>query len=233
MNRRRFIGALAVGGVGAVAGCLSDTEATTFSAAPARVSEDAAAEAGYEYRGTKRWIDETDVGGETVEVTSYCSVYDRSIDLPAEQFGEEPLRAGAFGVFAAPQVSVSGEEFDPLGEFSNRQLAERAQNHYADLEIVRAVGGRALEALGERFSLQSYEGTATLQETYEIGVVLDTIQRTHEGDYVALAAVYPTDDVLSGASEEGRIDTLIRGLVQYDDLEVEIVEDDDTDGSGD
>ncbi|WP_222919022.1 DUF6517 family protein [Natrinema sp. SYSU A 869] len=226
MDRRQFISALAVGSIGTAAGCLSDIvdDATTFSAAPARVAEAAAAEAGYEYQGTRRRVDEERVGGEDVEATSYISTYDRAIDLPADRFGEEPVRSGAFGVLTTPQVRVGDEDFNPVSDLSNREIASRLQNDYKGLEIDRAVGGRALEALGERFSLQSYAGTAMLQDEYEVDVVLEIVQREHEDDHIVVAAVYPADNVLPGGSERERIDTLIRGLESYDDLEVDIVE---------
>ncbi|AFO58205.1 hypothetical protein NJ7G_2983 [Natrinema sp. J7-2] len=225
MDRRQFIGALAAGVIGTAAGCLSGiNDVTTFSAAPARVSDEAAAEAGYEYRGTRRRVDEERVGGEDIEATSYISTYDRAIDLPAEQFGDEPVRSGVFGVLTTPQVRVGDADFNPVSELSNREIADRIQDHYAGLEIERAVGGRALEALGERFSVQTYGGTAMLQDEYEADIVLDIVQRDHEDDHIVVAAVYPAADIVPG--EAARIDTLVRGLEHYDDLEVDLVEDD-------
>ncbi|MBZ6496700.1 DUF6517 family protein [Natrinema longum] len=235
MKRRLFIGVLAAGGVGTAAGCLSGIadEATTFTAAPARVDEDAAGEVGYEYQGTRRRVDEEEVGGEDIEATSYLSLYDRSIELPTEQFGDDPLRAGVFGVITTPQVSIAGEDFNPVSDLSNRELADRIQGHYEGLELDRAVGGRALDALGERFPIQSYGGTATLQNQYAIDVTLDIVQREHEDDHIVVAAIYPTDDLLPEGSEQPRIDTLVQGLESYDDLEVEIVEGGDWNGSTD
>ncbi|QCW03534.1 DUF6517 family protein [Natrinema pallidum] len=231
MDRRQFIGALGAGVVGTAAGCLSGiNDMTTFAAAPARVSEDAAAEAGYEYRGTRRRVDEERVGGEDIEATSYVSTYDRAIDLPAEQFGDDPVRSGVFGVVTTPQVRVGNEDFNPVSDLSNREIADRIQNHYAGLEIERAVGGRALEALGERFSFQTYAGTATLQDEYEADIVLDIVQRDHEDDHIVVAAVYPAADVVPG--ETARIDTLVRGLEHYDDIEVDLVENGADGGEG-
>ncbi|ELY69359.1 DUF6517 family protein [Natrinema versiforme] len=233
MDRRQFIGALAAGGVGTAAGCLSGVadDATTFTAAPARVSADAASETGYEYQGTRKRVDERQVGGEDIEATSYLSTYDRSIDLPSGRFGDEPVRAGAFGVGTTPQVSVGGEDFNPISDLSDREIAARIQGHYEGLEIVRALGGRALEGLGVRFSLESYEGTATLQGEFEIDVALDIVQREHEDDHIVVAAIYPLEDVLPTEAEQERIDTLIGGLQSYDDLEVDIVESDGWGGS--
>ncbi|MFC6769443.1 DUF6517 family protein [Natrinema soli] len=232
MNRRLFLGALAAGGVGTVAGCLSGfaDDMTMVSAAPARVSDEAAAEAGYEYQGTIKRVETQQVGGEDVELTSYNSVYDRAIDLPAERFGEQPVRAGAFGVLSTPQITVGGEEFNPVSEPSDKVLVERVQNRYDGLSIERAVGGRALETLGERFPVESAEGTATLDGEYDVDVSLDIIRDEHEDDPLVIVAVYPTEEVLQGESEQGRIDTLVRGLEQYDDLEVEIVETEEADG---
>jgi len=43
-------------------------------------------------------------------------------------------------------------------------------------------------------------------------------------------AIYPTGAVRDRESERTRIDTLVRGLEQYDDLEVDIVETEGADG---
>lgn len=225
MNRRLFIGALAAGGVGTAAGCLAEfDDVTTYSAAPARVSEEAAATAGYEYRGTRKRIDAKRVGGEDIEATSYVSMYDRSIELPTDRFGADPIRAGVFGVLTSPQITVAGEDFNPLSDLSNRELAERVQEQYAGLEIDRAIGGRALESLGERFSVQSYEGAATLQNEFVVDVTVDIINSEHEGQHIVVGAIYPADRLLTGVPEQARIDALIRGLEHYDGLEVDIVD---------
>ncbi|WP_254764019.1 DUF6517 family protein [Natrinema marinum] len=224
MNRRLFIGALGASAVGTVAGCLSAGDSRTISATPARVSADAAATAGYEYQGTRERVETERVGSEDVEVTSYVSVYDRAMELPTAEFGEDAVKAGVFAVLAAPQVTVGDETINPISDRSRRELANRIQRHYDGFEIDRAVGGRAIQALGQRFSFQSYEGTAALQGEAEIAVRLDIAQRQHEDDYDVIAAIYPVEDLLEGGSEQERIDTLVRGLEQYDDIEVEIVE---------
>jgi hypothetical protein len=224
MNRRLFIGTLAAGGIGAAAGCLSGLvdDATTFSAVPARVSEAAAADAGYDYRGTRERVDSERVAGRDVEIRSYASTYDRAIDLPGT--GSEPVRAGVFGVGTTPTVAVDGESFDPLGGLSDRDLVGRVQDRYDGLEIDRAVGGRALEALGERFSLTSYEGTASLDGADDVAVLVDVAAPDHEADRVVVAAVYPTGDGHPGESERPRIDALVRGLEHHEDIGVELVE---------
>ncbi len=229
MNRRLFVRSLVAAGIGTAAGCLSDAGSVTATATPARVSEDAAATAGYEYQGTRERVETERVGGEDVEVTSYVSVYDRAIELPTERFGGDALKAGVFAVLAVPQVTAGGETSNPVSDLSRRDLANRVQNHYEEFAIDRAVGGRALQALGQRFSFQSYEGTATLQDEFEVPVRIDLARRDHEDDHDVIAAIYPVEDLLGDESEQGRIDTLVRGLEQYDDIDIEIV--DGNDGS--
>ncbi|WP_254530323.1 DUF6517 family protein [Natrinema gelatinilyticum] len=232
MNRRLFIGVLGVGAFGTVAGCLSSgaDDRPTFSATPARVSEEAAGEAGYGYQGTRELTEGAQVGGQDIEVTSYTSVYDRGIELSAERFGAGAVKAGVFGVTSLPQVTVGGEEYDPVGDRSTRFLAERVQSHYAGIEVDRALGGRALQALGQRFSFQAYEGTATLRGEYDVRVRIDLTQRDHEDDHLVVAAVYPVAELLPGGSEQGRIDILTRGLEQYDGISVDIVDQDGSTG---
>jgi len=191
MNRRLFLGALTAGGVGAVAGCLGGfaDDMTMVSAAPARVSDEAAAEASYEYQGTIKRVETQQVGGEDVELTSYNSVYDRAIELPAERFGDQPVRAGAFSVLAAPRHRRW------RGVQSCRWAVDSGTRRTRATSLRRPVDrpgrrGRALEALGERFPVESVEGTATLNGEYDLDIALDSIRDEHEDDHLVVVAIY-------------------------------------------
>jgi len=232
MNRRLFLGALTAGGVGAVAGCLGGfaDDMTMVSAAPARVSDEAAAEASYEYQGTIKRVETQQVGGEDVELTSYNSVYDRAIELPAERFGDQPVRAGAFSVLAAPLPPP------PVARSSILSVGRRQWNSSNACNVAttacRSTGPSGPRARGARRAVpvESVEGTATLNGEYDLDIALDSIRDEHEDDHLVVVAIYPTGAVRDRESERTRIDTLVRGLEQYDDLEVDIVETEGADG---
>ncbi|WP_238717395.1 DUF6517 family protein [Natronorubrum halophilum] len=229
MNRRLFVATIAAGAVGTSAGCLSGiiNDATTFEAFPVRVSTAAADEAGYEYKGTRKRVEEREFAGESVEVTNYLSEYTRTLELPLDAFGSE-TEAGVFALISTPQVSVAGESFNPVGEMSTAELAEHVQNQYDKLEIGSNIGGRALEPdeLDVRVSFDTYEGAATLHGEQEINVLVDIAQPDHDSDHLVLIGVYPDEEGFSAESEQGRIDTMVAGLEHSDDVDVDIVEED-------
>ncbi|QSW98842.1 DUF6517 family protein [Haloterrigena alkaliphila] len=231
MNRRTFVAAATAGAVGASAGCLSGLidDMTTFEASPIRVSEAAAGEAGYEYQGTTELVEEREFGGESVEVTNYLTEYTRTIDMPLDGFGEQP-EAGVFAFVSTPQVRVAGEDFNPVGDMSEAELAEYIQKQYEQFELGDGIGGRAIqpddiEGLDTIVSFQSYEGTATLQGETEIDVLLDIARAEDSGDHLVVAAVYPDDSDLPMETERERADTMTTGIQHGDDVEVDLQED--------
>lgn len=227
MNRRRFVATAAVGSVGASAGCLSGLidDATTFEASPIRVSEDAAAEAGYEYTGTEELVEEREFAGETVEVTNYITEYTRTIDLPLDGLGSDP-EAGVFALVSTPQVSVAGEEFNPVGEMSKAELVEYLQEQYEDLEVGDNVGGNAVErdridGLDVTISFDRWTGSATLHGETEVDVYVNVAKAEHAGDHLVVVAVYPDDENVPMETEEDRAETMTEGIRHGDDVEIE------------
>lgn len=236
MNRRQFVAAAAAAAAGASAGCVSGLldDATTFEASPIRVSEDAADDAGYEYQGTEERVEEREFAGENVEATNYISQYTRTIDVPFAGFSSE-VDAGVFALVSTPQVAVAGESFNPVGDMSEAELAEYVQEEYDELEIDSDVGGRAIEVddLESRISLDTYEGTATLQGETGIDVYVDVAQPNHDEDHLVVIAVYPDDDDVPLDDEREAVDTMVAGIEHGDDVDVDIVEETENGGDGD
>ncbi|MDG5759365.1 DUF6517 family protein [Natronococcus sp. A-GB1] len=225
MNRRQFVAAAAVGGVTVSAGCLDDflEDATTFSATPAVVAESATDDTGYEYQGTEEIVSTESVAGQEIEVTSYGSEYTRTIDLPLDIFGGE-IEAGVFAVISTPQVSVAGEEFNPVGEMENEELVQEIQTQYEELRIEESVGERSVSALEETITLETFEGEAVLHGEHGIDILLDIAQLEHDDDYLVIVGVYPDLEDFPIDSERDRIDAMVQGLEHDDDVDAEIVE---------
>lgn len=230
MNRRLFVAAVAAGGMGASAGCLSGLidDVTTFEASPVRVTTTAADDAGYEYQGTEQRVERREVAGESIEVTNYVSEYTRTIDLPLDGLGTQ-TEAGVFAVISTPQVSVAGQEFNPVGDMSEAELAEHVQKQYDDLEVGANVGGRAIEPgdLTATVSVETYEATATLVGEHGVDVFLDIAQPDHDGDHLVVVGVYPDDEDVPLSDERDRIDAMADGLEHGDDVEVDLREESD------
>ncbi|SFC00313.1 hypothetical protein SAMN05444422_103445 [Halobiforma haloterrestris] len=239
MHRRQFVAALASGGVVASAGCLGDLleEVTTVSASPAIVPESVATEVGYDYRGTEESVRTESVAGETVEVTNYASEYVRTIDLPLDPFGggeddgeddgnTDGVEAGVFGLLTTPEVSVAGENFNPVGDMNRAEIAERVQDRYGELEVGDdPVGRRSVPVLGDTTTVETFEGEATIQEV-TIDVVVDVARPDRGGDHLVVVGVYPDETGFDREAEAERIDTLIEAIEHGDGVEVNLEESD-------
>jgi hypothetical protein len=230
MNRRQFVGAAAVFALGGSAGCLGDIldDVTTYSASPAVVNETAADDAGYVYQGTEEVVESERVAGEEIEATNYISEYTRTIELPLDLI-DDGVDAGVFAVVTTPQVSVAGEEFNPISDVDNEELIEQIQTQYDELSIEGSVGGRAVDALDGTVSLETYEGEAALLGQWGIDILLDISQLEFGDDHFVILGIYPDDRNLPVGSEEERIDTMVRGLEHGDDVDVEFVDRDEDD----
>lgn len=230
MHRRRFVAALAGGSVLATAGCLGSLleDLTAYEAVPAAVDADAAASAGYRYRGTREMENRREFGGQDVDLTSYASEYTRNLDLGS--FGT--VDAGVFAIVSTPRVSVAGREFNPVGDWSEREIAERLQEQYEEVSIGETVGSRTVEPLDTSTDVETFEGEATLAGHGSIQVFLDVGKAEHADDYLVALGVYPRDvvdvpddldavEALLETAEVSRIDTMIEN-VRHDGSDVEI-----------
>lgn len=214
MRRRAYLAGVGAVGLTASAGCVTAAledyleEATTFSASPATVSDEASDDAGYTHQETTSQEESREFAGETVEVTNYVAEYTRTIDVP----GLEELEAGVFSVITSPKVVVADRQFNPLADMDNEEIVDRIQDQYENLSIDGVTGKRAVEGLDQSVSVETYEGTATFVTGVDVDVLLDVAQPDHRNDHVVIVGVYPADI----PEERDRIDTLIGGL-EHDD----------------
>ncbi|MCU4740478.1 DUF6517 family protein [Halobacteria archaeon AArc-m2/3/4] len=205
MHRRRFLGGLATVGLVASAGCVDRIlgNFTSYTATPAAVSDAAIEETGYEHQETEEEVEEEDVAGETVEITNYISRYSRTVDIPL--VGE--TEAGVFATITTPQVSVAGENYNPVGEMNNREIIALVQEQYDELSIGDSVDNRSVDTLGTTTNVETFEGEATVRDT-NVDVFVDVSRFEHGDDHVIVGGVYP--EQLSDEAE--RMTRLIEGL---------------------
>ena len=214
MDRREFLSLSLTGAVGMTAGCMGEMieGATTFSAVPAIVEEDALEAAGYAERGTDWEVEQREFHNQTVEVRNHLSEYRRTIDLPVA----DALEAGIFAVIASPEVGVAGEDVNPLEEAEDEEIAERVQQGYDELTIGDEVESRTVDSL-MTVEVTTYEGEATLLEAGEAGdlelsVFVDVGSFKHEDDHLVMIGIYPDESGITITDERGRVTTLIEGL---------------------
>lgn len=180
----------------------------SFAASKATVDDDALTETGYEETRVERADVQRSfsVGDRStnVSVTNRVAVYDRSIDLPF--VGSR--RAAVFAVVSTPEVSVLGQSFNPIGNYSNRELAALAQQQYGSLTVGDTVDTRTVRALGQSANVTTLAGRATLQGGQSVDVRVHVTNVNHGSDHVVAVAVHPTR--LDG--ERQRVDRLLAGV---------------------
>lgn len=190
-------------------GVLTGREPLTVEATPVSVSQSAQSEAGYEevQVTTQELRREVSAAGQTREVivTNHVAEYARTVDAG-------PLGSGEFARFvvvSTPAVEVLDETYNPVGEMSNRELAELAQDQYKGLSNLESAGERSTVVLGSEATVSRFTAEASVKGTDQTMEVTLHVTRIKDGsDFVVVIAAHPT--LLDGETE--RIDALLGGV---------------------
>ena len=189
-------------------GFLTGSNALSFDADDVRVSDAAQQDAGYEQsRDTTQEITRSfSAAGETrnVTVTNHVAEYQRSVGLPA--LGEQPF--ARFTVISSPAVEVAGQTFNPLGNLSNRDLAQQLQSEYDTVQNVQFVEDRTVTIRGESRTVSKFSAEATTEGGQSVDVFLQISKFRDGDDFIVVVSVYPQQ--LDG--EEARADTMFSGV---------------------
>lgn len=205
--QRRTLTAVALAALVALAGCGALTGDLSFSASPATVGDAALDDTGYEEANVSEQTvtREFSAAGQSrnVTVTNHVAMYERSVDVPV--VGSQ--RAAVFGAFASPEVSVLGQSFNPVEDYSDRELVALAQQQYSGLTVGDEVGTRSVSTLGDSANVTKFDGEAAIAGS-TVDVYVHVTKVKHDGDFVVAVAVYP--QALDG--EQETVDDLLAGL---------------------
>ena len=208
---RKVMAVVVVAGLLATSGCigfLTGEEPLEFSAEPATVSDSAAADAGYEYNGTRALeVDRTfEIGGQERRViaTNRVSDYVKSVDLGP--LGEAEV--GVFNVVTTPAVEIADRTLNPIGSYSDARLVELVQRQYTGLGDVRRVSERNVTVKGTDTTVTKFSATATI-EGREIDVFVHVTKYRSGDDFVVAIGVYPQQ--LDG-QEESNVLSMMRSI---------------------
>lgn len=200
-----MLGTIAAGAVVATAGCGLLGDEIEESADPARVSEQALGETGFEHGKTESqtFEDQIQVGDtqRDISITNWTSEYSKlAVD--------DETQAANFLLFTSPTVTVAGQSVNPFDRLDEqaliRALIERSGRGQAqDLE---EVGTRNVQILGTAVELTTYRTTQQVAGQ-DIDVLLDFGSLTNDGDLVALLGAHP--ELLD---ESENIDRLAQGV---------------------
>ncbi len=198
-TRRTFLGAVSGAVVLGTAGCVEQSIPDEFNAAPASVPETTLEETGY----SEQFIEEQPItrtvslptgGQQEVTVTNWASVYEKGLDL-----GGEDIQGAVFGVFTTPQISVAGQEFNPVAEWGPEEIATQAESRFSStgsveiqIENLEKTGTETTPIFDEEVEVTRFEGDIQVESLETVdAVVYAAMPIAHAGDFVMPAGGYP------------------------------------------
>ncbi len=211
MKRRRLLAG--VGGIAALgaAGCLDTVGMAEHEASPAGVDPDVRAETGYEQVNIEeRVIEEPfEVAGvsEEVSVTNYLTEHEKSVELGP--MGS--VQAAAFVVLTSPQISIAGQELNPIAEMDSEELIELIEAGFDDISDVQHRSDEETSVLEQETTESIFEAEATFNGfAADVNIhITESVQTTD--DHLVTIGVYPKQ--LQDA-ESDNIAALREGLVE-------------------
>ncbi|MFB6178714.1 MAG: DUF6517 family protein [Halorientalis sp.] len=200
--------ALALATVLAGCGFLLGSNSLVFSSSKATVSDDAVSATGYHETNvsTKNVTKQFSAAGQTrnVTVVNYLAKYERRVELGPFETNK---RAAVFAVFASPEVKVADQTLNPIKDYSERDILQQFDSQYSGIDVGKKVDTKTVSALGKNRSVSKFNGTAKLAGQ-DVDVYIQASKFKHEGDFIAVVAIYPQD----APNEEDKVTTLFGGL---------------------
>lgn len=209
---RRVVAAIAVALIMSTAGCgfVMGNQPLNVSSSKVNVSQSAQSSAGYEETNVTalNWNRSFSIANQTrtVHVKNWLAQYERQVTLP----GVGSQRAAVFAAFSTPAVKILDRTFNPIGDMSHKEIVEKFASQYEGVQVDEKVDTRQVEALGAKRNVSRFSGQAQLAGS-TVDVYINVARFEHDGDYIAVIAVYPQR--LQG--ERDNVDTLIEGLQHH------------------
>lgn len=182
------------------AGCLGAIGMDEHEASPAGVAPDVREETGYEQVNVDELVvDRTVAGSEEVTVTNYLTEHEKGIELGPVG----TVQAAAFVVLTSPQVSIAGQELNPIAEMPSEELIELIEADFDGIDDVEHVSDGETDVLEQETTESIYEADAAFNGvTVDVNVHITESVETAE-DHLVTIGVYP-EQVESVESENIR-----------------------------
>lgn len=196
----------------ALSGCIHETLTggeLKFTASDATVNNEALSSAGYTHNSSREMTlrREFSVAGQSQEVVAINQVsdYEKSVELGL--LGE--ARAAVFVAFSTPKVDVLGRSFNPVGEMSDRELANMVVSQYDVIQGLESAGSSTVTVVGEEATVSKFRTRAVFmgQETIDVNLHITRVE--HGDDYVIGVGIYPSALEIT---EENNVLRMYRGL---------------------
>ncbi len=191
MQRRQLIAGLGATVAAGFAGCLGTVGMAEHEASPAGVDADTRSETGYRQTNVEPITVSEPVGAagysEEVTVLNYLTEHDKSVDLGP--LGEQ--EAAVFTVLTTPQVSILGQEFNPVGDMSTRELVDLLEDDYDEIENIDHEADDTIEILGQKTTESLFSADAQFDGS-DVDVYIHVTESVEAGeDLLVTIGVYP------------------------------------------
>ncbi|MFC6716452.1 DUF6517 family protein [Natrialbaceae archaeon GCM10025810] len=225
MHRRTVLAGVGSIGLAGVAGCLGAAGLDEHEATPAGVDPDVREETGYEQIGVEELAVDEEVGpsfySEEVTAINYLTEHEKTVDMGP--LGEQ--RGAVFVVLTTPQVSIAGEEFNPVEEMSTEELVELVESNYDEIGNIEHEEDGDVTILEQETTQSRFTADAEFDgQDVEVYLHVTEAVETDE-DLLVTIGVYPTQ---ARSEEEENVIALMEGVVE----EADESESTDSDGDG-
>jgi len=174
---------LTVAGVAGLAGCGGST---SFSAEYAVTDP---GDTGYEQTGQRQPEMTRTFAGQDVTVTNTVTEYRKDISLP---FLGGSSDIGVFAEFTSPQVEVAGQTFNPISNMSSKDLAQRFQERFDNMNDLRRESEEEVRSLGSARTVTKFSATVRVDGN-DVPVFLLIANFNHEGDVIVPMGIFPQE----------------------------------------
>jgi len=211
MHRRTVLGSVGAVGIASLSGCLGLAGLDQHESTPAGVDPAALEETGYDQTAVEAIRIDEDVDlmlyTETVSVTNYLTEHEKAVDLGP--LGEQ--RAAVFMVLTTPQVSVAGQEFNPVEDMSSDELVELVADNYDDISNLSHEGEGTLDVLEQATTQAQYRADATF-EGQDLEVYLHITEAVQtDDDHLVAIGVYPVETEIE---ERENVEQLFEHIIE-------------------
>ena len=209
VSRRQVLGTIGGAALVGTAGCVDFVtgEGLFYESAQATVSEEALNETGYSEDEIDSFgIDESVSAlgvSRTVEITNWQAEYERTGDqnILSSIFDDAPY---SFIAVSTPQVSVLGQELNPVGNMDAAELIDRVESQYDRISNIEEREEVDATVLDEDTTLTRFEAEASVDDLIDIPLIIEITEAVEsEDDLVLTVATYP--DLVQYSQEQNLI----------------------------
>jgi len=192
-------------------GILSDTE-VNFSSSPATLNNSTMNDSGYEKINQTTIKSSDNISFQDFEkeisITNHLTVYETNFDRQSSEepnYNQEVQNSGSRTyLFTTPVINVSGQNINPVADFTNREMIEfffpQYMQTYSESDTIKisSESSSNVDIFDKKANKSTYEVSSS-RHTWTIVQTVEITKTVHEGDSVIVLRVTPNGPEESGS----------------------------------